>query len=260
MSEPSALNVRQGFSAAMSIGSAAMLCALACLAVAGCGFSFGGSVSDVPCLNPRTWTEGTAFFLFRTAPGAEGAILITHQTDAQTREDDTDGITGNGPHEGVYRYDPASQILELVDSSLWDSGDSRVITCLGDEGVETPLVGRDDHLEFEGHRIEVAGNHIVTPLRPAPTLPFVAVLSSDGGGGVPFLSSRSSSGQHYHEVFSDETGARLLGPVRIGLTGDASRPIGCWSEDERLIVYAQPGTDRFTSICIVDVSELLESP
>jgi hypothetical protein len=244
----------------MSIGSAAMLCALACLALGGCGFSFGGSVSDVPCLAPRAWTDSTVFFLFRAASGDDGAILLTNQTDAQSDEDDADGIAGNGPHEAVYRYDPKSKTFKLVDSQEWDSAGTLVITCLGSGGGETPFASRKDHLEFEGRRIEVAGNYVVDLLRPAPSLPFVAVLSSDGGGGVPFLSSRSSSGQHYHEVFSEETGARLLGPVRIGLTGNPSRPRGCWSEDERLIVYAQPGADRFTSICIVDVSELLESP
>jgi hypothetical protein len=186
--------------------------------------------------------------------------LLTHQPDAQIVEDDVDDIIGNGPHESVYRYEPESKTFERVDAAQWDAAEGRVIRCLGGPARDTPFASRKDHLEFDGQRIEVAGNHVVDPLRPAPIHPFVAVLSSDGGGGVPFLSSRTSSGQHYHEVFSEETGARVLGPVRIGLTGYSGTPRGCWTEDERLIVYAQPGVDRFTSICIVDVSELLEVP
>jgi hypothetical protein len=259
MSEPSALNVRQGFSAAMSIGSAGMLCALACLALGGCGFSFGGSVSDVPCLDPRAWSYGAPWLLFRPATSDGGALLLTHQTDAQIVEDDVDDIIGNGPHESVYRYEPESQIFELVDLALWDSAEGRVIRCLGGPARDTPFASRKDHLEFEGRRIEVAGNYVVD-LLPARSHPFVGVLSSDGGGGVPFLSSRRSSGQHYHEVFSEQTGLRVAGPVRIGMTGDSSSPQGCWSEDEHLIVYAQVDGGRIPTVCIVDVSELLEVP
>jgi hypothetical protein len=82
---------------------------------------------------------------------------------------------------------------------------------------------------------------------------FVAVVSSTG----PISFFGRSAGQHYQQLFSEETGDRVGSPVRIGVGGWDVGPIhGRWVANNRYVIHDAESEDGyFDLICIVDVQD-----
>ena len=221
-----------------------------------------GGVSDVPCFRPTAWPEGSTTMLVRADSGA--SLLMTHRTREQVVEDRHDQILGNDAHGPVYRFDATAETFELVDDQVWDDATGMVIGCTGQEARESPFVlertGGSRMLFFDRREIPVAGGNAVS-IWDQRDGKIVAVISSSGGGGIPLISNISSSGQHYHQLFSEVDGEPVGEPLRLPFAGAPGPPRGCWSPDGGFVLYCDlTGEGRFDRICVVDVRDLVPQP
>jgi len=221
--------------------------------------------SDVPCLAPDAWPREAGLSLTRPEGKATDILLITYQTWEQSREDDRDGVLGNGPHGAVYRFDPAQLSFALVEDTAWDDTDSDVTIIWSQPHRESPFridISRD--LVFNERDVPVAGGTPMFALE-APYSPVTAVLSTDGIPPIPFLVPPVAGGQHYHQLFSELSGDPLGPPVRLGV--GARRTLWGWEKagvvrmdwttDEKYVLYEQPrsGATGIRELCVVSVAD-----
>ncbi len=155
-------------------------------ALGGCAPVGPGGGSDVPCLRPDAWPDAARFLARPETEGSE-VLLLTHQTYAQQEEDREDGVLGNGSHGPVYRFDPETEVFDLVDDETWDNSNGAVTDCISSSSRPSSI-RRTSGLTFEGEPIQVRGRMALS-VHPAPHSPAAAVLSTDGyRTGIPFLS------------------------------------------------------------------------
>jgi hypothetical protein len=193
-----------------------------------------------------------------------GSLLLTHLTSEQAREDIRDLIAGNDGHGAVYRFDTQSETVQLVDDQVWDEATGISNGCTGQQARNSPFVlermGGNRMLFFEGRQVAVAGGFAASIWDPREEGDVVAVISASGGGGIPLISNLSSSGQHYHQLFSEIDGEPIGDPLRLPFSGAPNPPWGCWSPDNGFVLYSESSDGRFRRICIVDVRDVLPQP
>lgn len=230
-------------------------------AVSGCG-PLGSGGTDVPCLRPTGWpdAEMDSRELLYVRPETMGSdvLLLTHQTARQREEDEQDGVIGNGPHNAVYRFDPGAETFELVGDEAWDGATGFVTDCtrssVRDTAFATP--GHDE-LIFEGEPLAVAGGGDLLRIAGAPSSPAVAVLSTTGISFSRFFTP-GSTGQHYHQLFSEIDGRPLGEPVRLGVGSNSATVRARWTWDEQYVIYHHDevmGRLAYDLICVVPVKE-----
>lgn len=219
----------------------------------------GPSVSDVPCLEPTEWIEHGLLRIRGENSENAGMILITQQTASQRNEDDLDLQVDFIPHDRVYQFEPDSGAFELVENAAWDSASGDVSSRDGGATDDSRFfipgtVGRPG-LFYNGRAVPVAGG---TAVRVISAPPFAAVISSSGTRVGSFLGGSSVSGQHYHQLFSEETG-KFIGPaVRIGVGGRGVGVVeGRWVANAQFVVYYHLTVDGIGLICVVDVRDAI---
>ncbi len=212
------------------------------LAQFGCIPMPAGGASDVPCLEPTAWPNGSTRLL--TRQDGEN-LLITSQTSEQRSEDFDDGDLGDGEHGPTYRLDNSTNEFELLDDGSWENALGEVTACIGSGGgvLFGSYVVDGQQIPLQGRGVRVSGFGGV-----------VGILSADGSVPIQFISS-ASTGQHYSQFFSAEDHSPLTEPVRVGVGGtDVST---CWTVDGRFLIYFQrvslPEREiRFDVLCFVE--------
>jgi hypothetical protein len=233
----------------------------ACLIVAcasSCAVEPG--VSDVPCLRPVEW--GTAFFdpLVQADENDPSYLLFTRQNWEEYDADRADGSFDGQPHGPVYKFDSSTGEFVLVEDSLWDDLDGPLGGPSFPEGSREGFRTPAGRLEFDGRRIPVAGGYALGTWG-AIEAPVVAVLSTDGGVGVPFIGTGAVGGQHYHQLFSTEDGSSVGPAVRLGVGGlDKGMVKMLWSPEDRFVIYYQHplGGSEIDLLCVVDVGDQID--
>jgi hypothetical protein len=237
----------------------ALLSAILCV---GCDIALPGTggASDVPCVRPTAWPEGSSSFLVRVE--SSDSVLIAHQTSDQAVQDLRDLIIGNDDHGPVYRFDATAETFGLVDDQVWDDATGMVGSCSGQEARDSPFVlermGGNRFLVFEGRQVDVAGGFAASIWASRAEGNVVAVISASGGGGIPLISGIRASGQHYHQLFSEVDGESIGEPLRLPFSGARNPPRGCWSPDNGFVLYSEASDGRFNRICIVDVRDEID--
>ena len=221
---------------------------------------FPERVSDVPSFVPAGWGEpvptvwGDPAMLIRPL-SVNGDVLLIAEYD------DSAACPLYGPEwcdesaRYVYQYDPTDDGFESVPDQTWHDADSIITACAhlltAARASRFTLVGEGPYrLQLWGSEIPVAGGNVVA-IFPAPASDVTAVLSTDG---VP-VPRGGSSGQHYHQLFSEITGMPFGEPIRIGVSASVRSPEwACWASDERYVVYAHTefadGAERIELISI----------
>lgn len=189
-----------------------------------------------------------------------GMVLFTQQTTEHSQMDRADGRVDYKPHDLVFRYDPSTAVITLAAESEWD-------TALGDVAAGngsasgSPFgtgggTGRRPLL-FNGNIVPVEGGTVVK-IYQSPGEPVVAVVSATGTPSLPLFTNGQTSGQHFHQLFSEETGESIGPALRIGVGGQDVGPVnGRWVANNRYIVHESKSAGSFDLICIVDVQDVL---
>lgn len=216
----------------------------------GCLNSLDGGSTDVPCFDP-VW-RGSVLWL---RPDGEGGFLMTTQTIEDLQQDRQDGKDDAQPHQpGVYRFDASEDRVVMVTDDAWDSAETPVQLCCGSFFEEGPLQVVGDRLQFNGRTVPVVGGTALD-MDDAPTLSVAAVLSTNGFRTL----FGAATGQHYHQLFSLETG-RPIGPaLRLGVGGrNFDRTFIGWTDDESYVLYrANQLEGGGVYFCVVPVEELV---
>ncbi len=218
--------------------------------VGGCFVDLYGGASDVPCIDPE-WT-GTVLWL---RPDGEGGFLMTTQTREDLIQDRKDGSEDAHPHQPlVLRFDSLKGEFAVVEAAVWDATMTQIQRCCGSFFEEGPLQVVGDRLQFNGRTVPVVGGTALD-MDDAPTLSVAAVLSTNGFRTL----FGAATGQHYHQLFSLETG-RPIGPVlRLGVGGrNFDRTFIGWTDDESYVLYmANQLEGGGVYFCVVPVEELV---
>ena len=151
--------------------------------------------------------------------------------------------------EMVYRYDRATQELALVPHWTWETVGGELVECpsfatplrLRIESRRTTSDPRLDRLLAGDSVIRTAGARALK-IHESPSGRLAAVLSADGERQeslLPFHGPGGADGQHFHELLSLTDFTRVGEPLRLPMTSkEISSLDGCWSPDERFVVYA----------------------
>lgn len=232
----------------------------------GCGaVADGPKETDVPCFVPEQWTNRGLLHVRAEHADGSGKIFLTQQTLLQRQSDNLDGQEDFSPHDAVYQFDPTTEILELVDGANWDNG-LGVVYGNDDQSGDSPfqVVGTSGRppLLFERNPRSVEGGTAVLVLNASSQAggnipPVVAVVSATGTRSAPFLSSGQASGQHYHQLYSEETGQSVGPPVRIGVGGHDFGPVAGRWVGARYVVYYTKTQSLNDLICLVSVQDVL---
>jgi len=241
--------------------------ALGATLLSGCpefsGPTGGGTVSDVPCLTPTQWSSDTEAFMHRAESGETDTLLFTTQTEDQFFADIDDGTREFSPHQAVYRFDPKAAEFSLVDDSLWEGADGEICSGCGIFVANGPFAIENGQLLFKGTVVPVAGRRAVRLFDAAVNRcdseesewgEVVAVLSIDGY--VALLGA--STGQHYHQLFSNVDGSQIGPTDRLAIGGLLESTVrACWTSDRKYVVYRQGAQDIPIAgrICVVPVAE-----
>ncbi len=220
--------------------------------VGGCFVDLYGGASDVPCLDPTV--EGDVPLRFWLRPDGEGGFFMTWQSGADIDADIDDGTEDAQPHDPrVYRFDAALNEFVIVDGTVWDTIGTPLQDCCPSLIEDGPLQLVNDRLVFEGQRVPVVGGTALD-MDDAPTLPVAAVLSTNGFRTL----FGAATGQHYHQLFSMETGEPIGPAVRLGVGGrNFDRTFIGWTDDESYVLYMSNRFDAGERICVVFVGEVL---
>lgn len=198
-----------------------------------------GGASDVPCVTVSEWDGALSFRLH------DDGILVTVQTETDLRADGADGGINHIPHSVVYRFDAATEEFSAVADSPWDESTEPVKMCCLHVLGEGMFGADDEVLRYDGDAVAVGGGVYIT-MSPSPTRRFIAAMSTSGR----VRQFNVTTGQHFHQVFSVDTGERVGPVLRVGVAGSAGLN---WTLDERFVVYSTSYiTDRGTRVCVVD--------
>jgi len=174
-------------------------------------------------------------------------------------EDDLDLQVDFIPHDPVYQFEPATGNFELVEDAAWDTATGTISSRDGGATDDSRFfipgtVGRPG-LFYDGRAVALAGG---TAVRVVSAPPFAAVISSSGTRAGSFLGGSSVSGQHYHQLFSEETGESIGPAVRIGVGGrGVGVPEGRWVANAQFAVYYHRTINGIGLICVVDVRDAI---
>lgn len=241
------------------------------LAQSGCGFGTLFPTSDVPCVVPTKWSKTSNTLFVRSENGNPDVLLFMHQSIVQHDIDKEDGRIDFQPHDPIYRYDRTTNSIDVVEDSVWDNDNSEITNCLRFSGRFSPFTlspQPENKLLYNEQQVSVAGGTFLR-LLPAPfsqgaIANAVAVLSTDGF--IPttffFLPGNRSTGQHFHQLFSEIDGQLLGTPLRLGVGGPNQRIVTiCWTLDKKYVLYLEnAGFDGgYSKICIVDVEDEIQS-
>lgn len=232
---------------------------LASLCMGGCpGPNPPGGQTDVPCFEPGDWNVELARRVSRTDADGSAVLLLTVQSLEDARTDGADGHRDYSPHRAVYRFDPVSQTVELVDDAVWDEATGAISECCAGFVPEAPFDLDENHLFFNGRAVEVAGGSVLA-VSQAPSDRAIAVLSTNGRVGFLF---QIASGQHFHQLFSRATGEPVGMSFRLAVGGFANGSVLFdWTPDERYVIYEQnlrkSGNVGIGLVCVVPVAEAL---
>lgn len=244
----------------LTTGASVFVC-LSALAVGSCALAPQRGTSDVPCVTPDEWPLDTLFFLVRAGEDPDRSVWIASQSREQNDLDLEDGVLGNEQFGPVYKLDASTGEFELDNAAGWNALESEVRRCTGASRSLTDDFSVDSRgLLFRGERVpEAGGTHLTSAA--AGGHPVIAVLSASGPPPVPFIGQRSTTGQHYHQLISEETGERIGPVVRLGVGGTDRGTIGvCWSPDDRFVIYYQGDGPRFIAfMCFVYVGDQIDS-
>jgi hypothetical protein len=187
------------------------------------------SGADVPLLATPAWQGAAAKYgeqllLRRDAQDAR-ALLIKHSG-----------------HEGAYRYDGSSRSLTPVTDEQWTRAGGPIAEC-GKQGPPSTQVLRIDqssHRLLAGSRDVPTAGAVALELIESPSRRFAAVLSASGPAQpslVPFLGAGGAAGQRFHQVVSLPGAEMSAGTIRVPVKRNEDVLTGCWSADEKAIVY-----------------------
>jgi len=226
----------------------------------------GGTVSDVPCLTPTEWLSAVPVdFMHRAESSAVDTLLFTTQTEDELFADAEDGARDFSPHQAVYRFDPESGDFSVVGESVWDAAEGQI--CSGCPGTVLggPFEIQDGRLVFNGVVVPVAGRRAARIFDAAASEcgsmsleagDVAAVLSIDGY--VALLGA--STGQHYHQLFSNVDGSQIGSTKRLAMGGLLEGTVGaCWTSDGKYVIYEHGTQDIAIAgrICVVPVADAL---
>lgn len=219
----------------------------------------GPDVTDAPCFEPTEWVQNGLLAVRGENPEGSGVLLFTHQTTSQLNDDESDLQVDFIPHDQVYQFEPDSGTFEMIENAVWDTAGGRVSSREGgatdDSLFFIPGTVGQPGLFFNGRAIPVAGGTAVLVISAPPV---AAVVSSDGMRTGSFLGGSSVSGQHYHQLFSEETGESIGPPVRIGVGGRGVGVVGGrWAANSQYVVYYHHDESSFDKICVVDVRDAI---
>lgn len=217
---------------------------------------FPPSVSDVPYFEPEGLGADTSAARMLIRPLLEGSdeLLITELISTRSPPWCGDPFQQCAHDVGpVYKYDPGLGDFERISDPLWFGSSGAVSACRDDDEDRIASLWIDSEspprLRFGNREVEVAGGTPIAVL-PAPHSAVVAILSSDGertpGGGT---------GQYFHQVFSEDTGEPVSEAVRLPRTENRDQvdSRGCWSQDERYVVYTSNKYNNSERITVVDL-------
>jgi len=165
--------------------------------------------------------------------------------------------------EMAYRYDRATQELSLVPNEHWEGASGPVVECpsgfeppgLRIESLKSPPHPRFDQL-LAGDRVIPTAGAQALKIHESPSGKFAAVLSADGErkeSPLPFYGPGGADGQHFHELLSLTDLTRVGNPTRLPMTSKEVSLDGCWSGDEKYVVYGDFWTFRAVSVVHVDI-------
>lgn len=223
----------------------------------------GPKESDVPCFIPDAWTDAGILRVRAENADGSGIVYFTQQTIEQLQIDDSDGDGEDfNPHDPLYQYDPATGEFVLSISDPWNAVVGDVASSNG-SASDSPF-GTDGGsgrrpLLFNGNIVPVQGGTVVR-IYQAPGENIVAVVSATGTPSLPLFTNGQTSGQHFHQLFSEETGEPIGPALRIGVGGRDVGPVnGGWVANNRYVVHETHNGTTFDLICIVDVQDILNS-
>lgn len=220
----------------------------------------GPKESDVPCFMSEAWTSVGALRVRAENANGSGVILFTQQTIAQIQLDNADIQSDFSPHDPVYRFDPLTEEIVLTAERDWDAALGDVADANG-SASDSPFTtgggtGRRSLL-FNGETVPVQGGTVVK-IYQAPGAEVVAVVSATGTPSLPLFTNGQTSGQHFHQLFSEVTGEPIGPALRIGVGGQDVGPVnGRWVANNRYVVHETHNGTTFDLICIVDVQDVL---
>jgi len=238
--------------------------ALGATLFAGCpefsGPTGGGTISDVPCLIASEWSTDSSSAVHRRESTSGDTVLFTGQTQDQFYADVNDGTRDFLPHQAVYRFEPEFGQFSVVDDSLWVTAQGEICSGCPRVVLGGPLEIQDGRLLFNGAEVPVAGRRAARIFDAAASEcgstsseagNVAAVLSIDGY--VALLGA--STGQHYHQLFSNVDGSRIGGTIRLAIGGlGHGTVLACWSSDRKFVLYQDGPPAR---ICVVPVADAL---
>ena len=208
---------------------ALLICWAAVTVIGACGGCVDvGGASDVPCLIVDDWYGFEAARLDQN-----GLLVITVQSVEDFDADRASGGLDFIPHQDVYRYDPVTGAISAVDDKIWDDSVNPVSDCCLYSIEVGGFVVSGSQLYFDGAPVALAGWTIVKMV-PTAADDRIAVLSTNGL--VTFYGN--STGQHYHQLFSVETGEQIGPTLRLGVGGYGHGGTSFfWSDDDRFVIY-----------------------
>ena len=143
----------------------------------------------------------------------------------------------------VYRYDPATKQLQLVNVETWANSTGEIIDCNSQVGKEPWRIRIDretNKLLVDNIEMKNIKGSIHLRYQFASRSDKLAVLSASGKKSsslMPFLGEGGASGIHYSQVFSFPELVPIGSSVELPFTTEKVAFSSCWSANEKFIVY-----------------------
>lgn len=159
---------------------------------------------------------------------------------------------GHGP---VYEYDPRTDQLREVPAEAWEQAPGDIADCHRQPSLSALRLDEQAGTLFYRDRVLPTNGRVALTVTVSPSQRRVAVLSAEGPkirALMPFLGGAANArGVHYHELvhlpeLTVEEGSR----VRVPLTTRHQAFIGCWSADERFVVYTSV---LYQELCVIRI-------
>ena len=198
-----------------------------------------------------TWqAEPVANLLMRG--GSADTLLLTVQSWEEV-------YAKKGGHGTVYQYNSGAKEFRVVQGVMWDQSSGVIADCSQQQpllkfAATWRLDPQSGSLLYEGRLVGTTGP-VVVDFRFSPSQQAVAVLSARGrkkSSLLPFLGGGSNvQGRHYHQVFSLPDLSALDGStIEVPFTTEQVAFSGCWSADERFVVYTSA---LYQELCVVEI-------
>lgn len=188
-------------------------------------------------------------------------LLLRERADRSlllTVQDWNNVAAGPAAHGPVYEYQPQTNEFRTTPSESWDRATGPIMDCsrppVGEAAFR--LDSAAGTLSYKGQGIQSKGRSVVG-FTLSPNQTSVAVLSAAGPKKhsiMPFLGGGANArGRHYHEVLQlPAFSSNARRQARLPFTTARVAWTGCWSADERFVVYTSVLYDELCIISIVD--------